>query len=166
MLLNTDDRFHGFDRLGDVELLHPFLVHYGVLMKSETLTRPDVTQLRDFRDALRRFLVEPGDASADAFNDFAQAYPLVVRLAADGTSCLEARAARGVGDRVVARQLETLRRAIEDGRWARMGCCGREDCQWIFYDSSRNRSARWCSADPCGDVMKTRAWRERQRASG
>ncbi len=166
MLLNTDDRFHGLDRLDDLELLHPFLLHYGVLVDGEILTRRDVAELGGFRDALRGFLIKPGEESADAVNAVAQTSPLVVRLTADGASSLEAHARRGVGDRVVARQLETLHRAIEDGRWTRMGCCGREDCQWIFYDSSRNRSARWCSADPCGDVMKARAWRERQRASG
>lgn len=164
MLLNTDDRFHGFDRLDDLEPLHPFLVHYGVLVEGEALTHHDVAELRGFRDALRGFLVEPGEKSAGSLNVVAYTYPLVVSVLPGGSS-LEAHAARGVGDRVIARQLETLHRAIENGRWTRMGCCGREDCQWIFYDSSRNRSARWCSADPCGDVMKARAWRERQRAS-
>src|SRR5689334_21853855 len=108
MLLNTDDRFHGFDRLDDPGPLHPFLLHYGVLIEGETLTDHDVAELRRFRDALRRFLVEPGGESADAFNAVAQTYPLVVRVAADGTSSLEDHARRGVGARVVVRQLETL----------------------------------------------------------
>jgi len=38
------------------------------------------------------------------------------------------------------------------------------DCQWAFYDRSKNRSGRWCSMRTCGNRTKTRAYRTRRRA--
>jgi len=36
---------------------------------------------------------------------------------------------------------------------------------WAFYDESKNRSRRWCSAAECGNLIKVRRFRERQRAA-
>lgn len=51
------------------------------------------------------------------------------------------------------------------GAWPRLKACTAEDCQWAFYDTTRNRSRTWCSMDVCGNRTKTRRYRER-RASG
>ncbi|WP_210767789.1 CGNR zinc finger domain-containing protein [Cellulomonas humilata] len=47
----------------------------------------------------------------------------------------------------------------------RLKACANPDCQWVYYDGSRNRSGRWCSMTECGDVMKARAYRQRSRQS-
>ena len=66
------------------------------------------------------------------------------------------------------RGLEDLRRpiwvavssAIElltEGDLARVKQCpGADDCGWLFYDTSRNRSRRWCSMEGCGSRVKMR----------
>ena len=41
--------------------------------------------------------------------------------------------------------------------------CPREECEWAFYDKSKNRSGRWCSMESCGNIEKAKAFRERQR---
>jgi predicted RNA-binding Zn ribbon-like protein len=51
------------------------------------------------------------------------------------------------------------------GGWDRLKACPAEDCQWAFFDSSRNRSRTWCSMDVCGNRSKTRRYRSR-RARG
>jgi predicted RNA-binding Zn ribbon-like protein len=35
-------------------------------------------------------------------------------------------------------------------------CTGANDCGWLFYDASRNRSRRWCSMEGCGSRVKMR----------
>jgi len=49
-----------------------------------------------------------------------------------------------------------------DGTWARVKACVADDCQWAFYDSSRNRSGRWCDMAVCGNREKVRTYRSRQ----
>ena len=49
------------------------------------------------------------------------------------------------------------------GRWSRLKVCAAPDCQWVFVDQSRNRLQRWCATRICGNRMKTRSYRERQR---
>jgi predicted RNA-binding Zn ribbon-like protein len=46
----------------------------------------------------------------------------------------------------------------------RVGQC--EDdrgCGWLFYDTSRNRSRRWCSMESCGNRAKVQRFYEKQR---
>jgi predicted RNA-binding Zn ribbon-like protein len=40
---------------------------------------------------------------------------------------------------------------------ARVHHCSNDQCQWIFLDSSRNRSRRWCQMETCGNNAKARA---------
>jgi predicted RNA-binding Zn ribbon-like protein len=40
--------------------------------------------------------------------------------------------------------------------------CGGEDCGWLFVDTSRNGTRRWCTMDDCGNVAKARRFRRRQ----
>ncbi len=41
--------------------------------------------------------------------------------------------------------------------------CGNPDCVLYFYDSTRNRRRQWCAMGTCGNLMKVRAFRRRQR---
>jgi predicted RNA-binding Zn ribbon-like protein len=47
------------------------------------------------------------------------------------------------------------------GSWERIKACPADDCQWAFYDRSRNRSRTWCSMEVCGNRSKTRSYRHR-----
>ncbi len=51
----------------------------------------------------------------------------------------------------------------QDGTWRRLKVCSADDCQWAFYDTSRNRSRTWCAMRVCGNREKTRAYRARRR---
>jgi predicted RNA-binding Zn ribbon-like protein len=44
--------------------------------------------------------------------------------------------------------------------------CGREGCDWLFVDSSKNRSRRWCSMEMCGSRVKSRRYYYRKREEG
>ncbi|MGH9214255.1 MAG: CGNR zinc finger domain-containing protein [Acidimicrobiales bacterium] len=53
--------------------------------------------------------------------------------------------------------------ALSPDEWARLKVCPAGDCQWVFYDESRNSSRRWCSMEGCGNRSKVRSYRERAR---
>jgi predicted RNA-binding Zn ribbon-like protein len=42
-------------------------------------------------------------------------------------------------------------------------CRGAEDCGWLFFDTSKNRSRQWCSMEGCGSRVKMRRLYVRQR---
>lgn len=42
-------------------------------------------------------------------------------------------------------------------------CCDAE-CGWLFLDTSKNRSRRWCSMESCGNRNKVRSFYRRSRA--
>lgn len=54
--------------------------------------------------------------------------------------------------------------AMADGTWSRLKACPGPHCGWVFYDASRNRSRQWCSMQICGNRVKGREFRARQRA--
>jgi predicted RNA-binding Zn ribbon-like protein len=54
---------------------------------------------------------------------------------------------------------------VSHGDPSRIKVCANHDCQWSFYDESRNRSRRWCGAASCGTADKVRRFRARQRAA-
>jgi predicted RNA-binding Zn ribbon-like protein len=48
---------------------------------------------------------------------------------------------------------------------SRLGACSPPDgCGWLYYDTSKNRSRRWCSMATCGNSAKARRHYARQRA--
>ena len=96
--------------------------------------------LRELRDASEEGLIRV------EVHDDGQAYP---RPAKAGVPALFARLLAAVADIQCA------------GTWDRLKACAAEDCQWAFYDSSRNHSRTWCSMEVCGNRAKTRAYRAR-----
>jgi predicted RNA-binding Zn ribbon-like protein len=51
---------------------------------------------------------------------------------------------------------------LTDGDLARVKTCG---CGWLFYDTSRNGSRRWCSMEGCGTQAKMRRYTAKRRAA-
>lgn len=43
--------------------------------------------------------------------------------------------------------------------------CAGYDCGWIFMDTTKNRSRRWCDMRTCGNRAKSRRHHERRRAA-
>ena len=44
--------------------------------------------------------------------------------------------------------------------------CASYDCGWLFMDTTKNRSRRWCDMRVCGNRAKSRRHYERRRAGG
>lgn len=49
------------------------------------------------------------------------------------------------------------------GRWHRLRRCPREDCAWVFWDSSPRGDRRWCTMRVCGNRAKARSYAQRRR---
>ena len=43
--------------------------------------------------------------------------------------------------------------------------CASYDCGWLFMDTTKNRSRRWCDMRTCGNRAKSRRHYERRRAA-
>ncbi|MGH7657889.1 MAG: CGNR zinc finger domain-containing protein [Gemmatimonadales bacterium] len=65
--------------------------------------------------------------------------------------------------RPVADNAESLLFGDELGRVKE---CHGEDCNWLFVDSSRNRSRRWCDMADCGNRSKARRFYSRSGGLG
>ena len=55
--------------------------------------------------------------------------------------------------------------AAAAGLWWRLKICRYDECEWAYYDHSKNRSRNYCEYN-CGNKLKTRAYRARQKAAG
>lgn len=49
------------------------------------------------------------------------------------------------------------------GDLSRLQYCGNETCNWLFIDTSRNRSRQWCDMKDCGNLAKVRRFRAKQQ---
>jgi predicted RNA-binding Zn ribbon-like protein len=73
------------------------------------------------------------------------------------------------GDRSLDQPLWAVARSavelLTTGEPARVKeCPGANDCGWLFYDTSKNSSRRWCSMEGCGSRVKMRLHYARTRS--
>ena len=162
--VNTVDVEHGREWLGTPAELASWLVAAGLDAPGE-LSESDVRRAVELREALRTLLHannagEPPPAEAIAtVNRAGAAARLAVELDLPARVRLEPYA-HGL-DRALGALLAVVFTAMLDGSWGRLKVC--RNCSWAFHDDSRNRSARWCSMQLCGNRLKTVSYRRRRR---
>ena len=168
-LVNTVELPEGPDRLADPADARPWLVANGLLTSDAELQASDLELLRGVRGALRAMLVHNAGGPAPT----TELAPLR-EVASEGTARADFDDHGEVvlttaGDSVSARLVELLliiRDAQRDGSWARLKACGNGECQWAFYDRSRNHGGTWCEMSSCGNKLKNREFRARKRGVG
>lgn len=164
--VNTRDFEEGTDTVADPAALSQWAAeHAGGVGELSAAEHGELLALRESLRALLR-ANNGGEASA------AELAPL--REAAAGASYASALSADGrlelapvgsVAEALAARLLLAIERVQAQGAWLRLKACPAEDCQWAFYDGSRNRSRTWCSMEECGNREKTRRYRSRKASS-
>jgi predicted RNA-binding Zn ribbon-like protein len=127
-------------------------------------TSDSVELLTTLRDDLRSML--DGRAWPDRLQPWLERFPPVVDvvITAAGTTVRHAASPHaGVAGWMLAAVVD----AMADDTWTRLKRC--PDCQWIFYDRSRNRSKIWCDmlsggagGRSCGTIAKVNRYRQRQ----
>jgi predicted RNA-binding Zn ribbon-like protein len=157
------------DELTSPESLRAWLVERGLMKPDEPVTEGDLRRAIDVREGLRALLFannghELDAAAVERLDRAASRAGVLLRFdSGDGAPSLQPEAA-GV-DGAIARLMAAVAEASVDGSWARLKACPEESCRWAFYDHSKNRSAKWCSMQTCGNMAKARAYRARHRAS-
>jgi predicted RNA-binding Zn ribbon-like protein len=167
--LDSEDGLRQIETLNRPADLERWLRKRDLLERGAKIGPSELRRALEVRRALRSLLLANTGARRDAdavhvLNRAAGRAPSSVRFAPDGSAEL-APAARGL-DGAMARILAAVARSMADGTWERLKACPNPDCEWAFYDRSRNRSSRWCNMAECGNRAKARAFRERQRPAG
>lgn len=168
-LVNTVERPDGLDRLADAADARAWLVDHHLLAPDAALTDADLDLVRRVREALRSLLVHnaggplPTESALAPLRDIAAAGTVRACLADVGQVQL-ATTGDSVRDRLVDLLL-MVRDAQRDGTWPLLKACANDECQWAFYDKSRNHGGTWCEMSVCGNKLKNRAFRARSKAN-
>jgi predicted RNA-binding Zn ribbon-like protein len=116
------------------------------------------------RAGLRTALSHHHDGDNEPVPELASALavlPVALDWTVDGPSLrASARGVRGA----LAKIGLAAQEAATEGTWWRLKICSLDECEWAYYDHSKNKSRNWCEYG-CGNKVKTRAYRARQRAS-
>lgn len=159
-----DDAFATTDGLGS------WLVDRGLLDAPDLpLREVDRREAVRLREALRALMLAHNGAGADghaagALEEVARRGELGVQFRSDGSAPLRPGAEGFAG--ALAAVLVPVAEGARDGSWQRVKACRADDCEWAFYDRSRNRSGVWCDMAVCGNRAKVRAYRQRGAGSG
>jgi predicted RNA-binding Zn ribbon-like protein len=165
--VNTAELDDGTDELASVDGVRDWLQQRRLLAAGgdrAPLTDDDRRAAIAVREALRALMRanngEPADAgAAEVLEDAVCRGELGLHFTADGDVCFRPRV--GGFDGALAELLVPVADGVRDGTWARVKACRSGECQWAFYDRSRNRSGVWCDMAACGNRTKVRAYRAR-----
>jgi predicted RNA-binding Zn ribbon-like protein len=161
--VNTLDLDTGTDGLGSPAAASAWLRGQGWQTRVD---RAGLDELLEARETLRDLLGArggPREAEAEAAIDaIARRHPLLVQVSTSDP--LQPMSEVGVGA-FLERILGLIAVARIDGSWERMKTCANDECRWLYYDHSRNRSRTWCTMDICGAEAKMRAYRRRRAAN-
>lgn len=165
--VNTTDHETGTDDLTTPAALVGYLRAEGLLEGPATATDADLTLALTLRRGLRAALEQNHVGGAEAplpeLDDALARLP--VRLTWGGAEVEAGVGAGAAGDEVpaaLARIGLAALQAASEGIWHRLKICASDECEWAYYDRSKNRSRSWCEYG-CGNKLKTRAYRARQK---
>jgi predicted RNA-binding Zn ribbon-like protein len=162
--VNTVDHEQGVDALETPAGLTAFLADRGLLTgNGRAKERHRATAVR-LRTALHDALEIDHDgvrAPLPELDDVLVQLP--VRLAWDGDGVV-AQPVQGGVDGALARVALAVHEAMAAESSRRLKICAFDECEWAYYDQSKNRSRSYCEYG-CGNKVKTRAYRARQRTT-
>jgi predicted RNA-binding Zn ribbon-like protein len=155
-----------WDRIGTPEKARAWLREKRLIAPGDRISDADVARLRELREAIRALVIanhggQPAAEATDTIRRVAGTAQLSVAIDDMGRTALEP-PRRGV-DGAVATLLGILHEEQLTGQWSRLKGC--RQCEYAFFDRSKNRSAAWCSMSICGNRTKNRAYYRRLRTS-
>jgi predicted RNA-binding Zn ribbon-like protein len=160
--LNVED---GRDSIGEPVALERWIGEHGEGVPTGAVDAEGHRRVLALRESLRAMLGannngEAGEEEVLVLRAAAERSRYEATLDADGRLCIDP---AGIGPEALeARLLLAVERIQALGAWPRLKACACSECQWAFYDTSRNRSRTWCSMDECGNREKTRRYRRRK----
>lgn len=166
--VNTTDHETGVDDLTSPADLVRYLSTEGLLpaptgpAPAPAASAEDLALALRLRAGLRTALEQNHRGAVGAVPDLEDTLAeLPVRLTWDrGAIDVGAR-----GDAVAAALARIALAAVQAASadlWPRLKICASDECEWAYFDRSKNRSRSWCEYG-CGNRIKTRAYRARQK---
>lgn len=159
------------DRLERADWVAGFLRHWR-LADSLSYDVAATESLKALRTLLRRMAegliagAEPTPADLVGLNWILGAAPVVQSVApTEAGYRLDLQPLRQDWPQVLAAIVADFAHTLTAGEPQRIRICDNPDCRWVFYDDTRNRAKRFCDEKLCGNLMKVRRFRARQRAA-
>jgi predicted RNA-binding Zn ribbon-like protein len=148
---NTVNRENGADAWRSTSELDAWLAGEGYRARRSRAV--DLRRAKVVRDAIWE------SVRSGSREPIASAVPRVqlACVATDGTVRLAS--ADDTVEAVLAELVLHICEADRAGTYCRLKSC--DHCRWVFYDTSRNRTGRWCSMQACGGREKAKAYRRR-----
>jgi len=169
--INTRDIESGADQLLELESGRAWLAAAGLITTEATVSAAQLRAARSTREALRALVKHNGSGTAPTSDDLRPLQSIAGSRGAAVRVDLSGRIQLGVGDATDLRGgllglLLTIGDAQADGTWSRLKLCANTECEWAFFDRSRNRQGSWCTMAICGNRLKNRRFRSRQQPVG
>ena len=166
--VNTWDGDGRSDLLLDPPAARDWLTRAGLWSADRAPDPAELHLTRGVREGIRAMLVangggpRPAPGGLEPLQAVAQASRPTLQVGAGGQVSLSPEPADR-SDSGLLTLLLVIRDAQRDGTWPRLKACGNPDCQWAFYDRSHSRAGAWCDMATCGNRIKNRRLRQRQR---
>jgi predicted RNA-binding Zn ribbon-like protein len=166
--VNTWDGDHASDLLLDPATARDWLSGAGLWNADRPPEPAGLDLARRVREGIRAMLVAngggppPAPSDLQAIQAIAQNSRPTLQVGTGGQVSLRAEPSGQLEAGLLALLL-VIRDAQRDGTWPRLKACGNPDCRWAFYDRSHSRAGAWCDMATCGNRIKNRRLRQRQR---
>lgn len=160
------------DRLDKPEWLDQWLKNYH--LKVDTRPTPDqLAKLKNMRALLQRMVKEIvagseiRSANLDELNKIMSRGTIIrqLKVVSDERYELELAAVSQDWAQVMAEVAASFAHILVEAEPSRIRICDNPDCRWIYYDDTRNHSKKYCDDKMCGNLMKVRRFRARQKAA-
>jgi len=163
--VNTHDLEEETDAIATSDQLRAWIAEHAGEYLPE-LEDADLQRVLELREALRALLrtnngLETDERELEPLREAAERSRY--RLSFDDEGLLSLAPARADLSGFESSLLLAIERLQCEDAWPRLKACTDEECQWAFYDTTRNRSRTWCSMDVCGNREKTKRYRQRKR---
>jgi predicted RNA-binding Zn ribbon-like protein len=162
--VNTTDHEFGTDDIDSAAKLTRYLRDSGLLTTNARASSADLALAHELRAGLRRALELNHDGLESSVPELDAALAsLPLELHWLGSSA-QLRPTRSGVAAALSEVAIAMQQTMAADQWWRLKICLSDECEWAFYDRSKNRSARWCEYG-CGDRIKMRAYRARQKST-
>jgi predicted RNA-binding Zn ribbon-like protein len=155
------------DELESPRDLGAWMSQRGMLFTSAKITPVMFATALELRSCVREYLqCDPAGRNKNgtairSLNRAVKLFPLVVEAQENNGVVLKAaREDALAGLSIVVAELYDGSR---NGSLDRLKMCASDECRRVFFDRSKPATRRWCMSSLCGNRMKTRSYRERQR---
>ncbi len=161
--VNTTDHETATDDIDTTAGLTKYLHSSGLMPRRTPSTPEELALAHQLRSGLRRALELNHDRRREAIPVLDSALAVLpLELRWQGDVARLAPLKQGVLG-ALSEVAMAMHQAVAEDVWHRLKICWSDECEWAYYDASKNRSRNWCEYG-CGNRAKVRAYRARQRA--